>query len=52
MEAFTEITSKLEGGMIVCTLTPLERRFPDNVKALGVFVFTVATDQKEMGDVV
>lgn len=52
VKASAEVTSKLGGGMVVCTLPPPESGLPDNVKAAGLFALTIATDQKEVGDAV
>lgn len=46
-----DIASQLGGGIVVTVLPPPEG-LPENVKALGVFAITVATEHKDVGDAV
>jgi hypothetical protein len=47
-----EVTSKLGGGMVLCTLPPPEDGLPENVRAQGMFAITIATNWQEVGDAV
>jgi hypothetical protein len=51
-KASAEITKKLGGKTVVGTLPPPASGLSEGIKALGLMAFTIALDQKEVGEAV